>query len=246
MSSPILSHGPDAPPPTLGAPTMTHEAFVHAVRAIAVDRIAEHETRERLLAAKLAYGTGDGRYRGICYYRSWRNGTEHDLIEVAATGEESPVQLAGTTIHETAHVLAGPGAGHGAAWRTACRALGLSHAEAAGQAYAPEHFAPEIWPAIAAVPVPTDGVPAFPSRRGRPTVGLPVAPTARPCPLGIGTRGGRSRGAGSGSRLRLWMCECSVKVRVASDDFRATCGRCGSAFTRAVREAGHVAAEAGR
>src|SRR5215510_5890412 len=114
MSSPILSHGPDVRPPTLGDPTMTHEAFVHVVRAIAVERIAEQATRERLLAAKLVYGTGDWRYRGICYYRSWRNGTEHDLIEVAATGEESPVQLAGTTIHETAHVLAGPGAGHGA------------------------------------------------------------------------------------------------------------------------------------
>jgi hypothetical protein len=213
---------------------MTHEAFVHAVRVIAVDRIADPETRERLLGAKLVYGTGDGRYRGICYYRSWRNGAEHDLIEVAATGEESPVQLAGTTIHETAHVLAGPGAGHGAEWRAACRALGLSHAEAAGQAYAPEHFAPDIWPAIAAVPVPTDGVPTFASRGMRPAVGLPVAPAPRPCPLGIGTRGGRSRGIGSGSRLRLWMCACGVKVRVASDDFRAECRRCGSAFTRAI------------
>jgi hypothetical protein len=225
---------------------MTHEAFVHAVRVIAVDRIADPETRERLLGAKLVYGTGDGRYRGICYYRSWRNGAEHDLIEVAATGEESPVQLAGTTIHETAHVLAGPGAGHGAEWRAACRALGLSHAEAAGQAYAPEHFAPDIWPAIAAVPVPTDGVPTFASRGMRPAVGLPVAPAPRPCPLGIGTRGGRSRGIGSGSRLRLWMCACGVKVRVASDDFRAECRRCGSAFTRAIPTGAPVSAEAAR
>lgn len=165
---------------------------------------------------------------------------------MAATGEESPVQLAGTTIHETAHVLAGPGAGHGASWRVACRTLGLAHAEAAGQAYAPEHFAADVWPAIAAVPIPTDGVPAFASRGVRPAVGFPVAPTPRPCPLGIGTRGGRSRGTGSGSRLRLWMCECRVKVRVASDDFRATCTRCASAFTRTVRDAAPVAAEAVR
>src|SRR5262245_57075586 len=144
MSSPILSQDSDVLPSDPGILAVTHEAYVHAVRAIAVERIAEQATRERLLAAKLVYGTGDGRYRGICYYRAWRNGTEHDLIEVAATGEESPVQLAGTTVHETAHVLAGPGAGHGAAWRTACRALGLAHAEAAGQAYAPEHFAPDI------------------------------------------------------------------------------------------------------
>jgi hypothetical protein len=199
-----------------------------------------------LLAAKLVYGTGNGGYRGICYYRSWKNETEHDLIEVAATGEESPVQLAGTTIHETAHVLAGPGAGHGAAWRAACGALGLSHGEAAGQGYAPEHFAPDVWPAIAGVPVPTDGVPAFASRGVRPVVGLPVATSPRPCPLGIGTRGGRSRGVGSGSRLRLWTCECGIKVRVASDDFRATCGRCASAFTRTVPDAAPVAAESAR
>lgn len=33
-----------------------------------------------------------------------------------------------------------------------------------------------------------------------------------------------------GSRLRLWECACPepVKARVASDDFQATCNRCGS------------------
>lgn len=35
-----------------------------------------------------------------------------------------------------------------------------------------------------------------------------------------------------GSRLRLWECECGVKVRVASDDFRATCGLCEGEFER--------------
>lgn len=33
-----------------------------------------------------------------------------------------------------------------------------------------------------------------------------------------------------GSRLRLWECACPVKVRVASDDFNASCGDCGSPF----------------
>jgi hypothetical protein len=33
-----------------------------------------------------------------------------------------------------------------------------------------------------------------------------------------------------GSRLRLWECECGVKVRVASDDFDATCNDCGEVF----------------
>jgi len=35
-----------------------------------------------------------------------------------------------------------------------------------------------------------------------------------------------------GSRQRLWTCACGVKVRVASDDFQATCGRCGGEFFR--------------
>ncbi len=39
-------------------------------------------------------------------------------------------------------------------------------------------------------------------------------------------------GAGKGSRLRLWECGCGIKVRVASDDFSATCGLCSEAFER--------------
>lgn len=33
-----------------------------------------------------------------------------------------------------------------------------------------------------------------------------------------------------GSRLRLWVCACPVRVRVASDDFEATCDVCGESF----------------
>jgi hypothetical protein len=35
-----------------------------------------------------------------------------------------------------------------------------------------------------------------------------------------------------GSRLRLWQCDCPVKVRVASDDFAATCDTCDSPFNQ--------------
>jgi hypothetical protein len=34
----------------------------------------------------------------------------------------------------------------------------------------------------------------------------------------------------AGTRLRLWECGCGVKVRVARDDFAATCDECGEAF----------------
>ncbi len=43
-------------------------------------------------------------------------------------------------------------------------------------------------------------------------------------PLAIPLRGKK------GSRLRLWECGCGVKVRVASDEFHATCDDCGEAF----------------
>ena len=172
--------------------------------------------------------------RGVTFYGAWANGTPgHDFLEVCAAGEETTVQIAGTTIHELGHCLAGNTAGHGAQWKAACKVLGLIHAEAAGQSYAPEHFAPDVWAAVDALPIPDDGRPTFAHRGAGPgIITRPVMP--RPCPLGIGTRGGRSRGVGSGSRLRLWLCACVpvVRVRVASDTFDATCNRCGNAFTR--------------
>ena len=166
---------------------------------------------------------------------AWKNGCTHDFIEVAATGEENHVQLAGTTLHELAHTLAGPGTGHGREWKAACAVLGLQHAEAAGQEYSADHFDAAVWAKIEALPHPSDGQPTFQ------TGGSPAAPRLRlrprPCSLGIGTRGGRSRGAGSGSRMRLYVCSCPEgtpgrKIRTACDDLDATCNRCGERYRR--------------
>ncbi len=215
---------------------MTRERYVAAVREIAAAFVGG-EAAQLILGAKLVYGVGSLRgARGICYYSAWKNGSPSPVavIEVCAQHEESLTQIAGTTIHECAHVLAGPGAGHGPEWKAACGRLGLTIVEAAGQAYAPEHFEPSIWNAIAEVPVPTDGAPVFGIGAG-----LPIS-RPRPCPLGIGTRGGKSRGAGSGSRLRLWVCGCPEgtigrKVRVASDDWDTTCNKCSCKYERAAR-----------
>jgi hypothetical protein len=213
---------------------ITHESFVHAVRATVVPRVISATERARLLGAKLVYGGGPAGVRGLCYYGAWQNGSTHDFLEIAALGEESYVQLAGTTVHELAHCLAGNKAGHGPEWKAACAVLGLAVAQAGGQAYAPEHFDPMVWARIEALPHPSDGRPAFSAGHGAPVV--PVRP--RPCPLGIGTRGGKSRGAGSGSRMRLYVCACPEgtigrKVRVASDAWDATCNKCGSRYSRA-------------
>lgn len=215
---------------------MTHEEYVRAIRQAALNRLTDDGARARLSQAKLTYGAGERGTRGVTYFSAWKNGEphHHDFIEICAMGESSPIQLAGTTIHELAHSLAGSSAGHGRDWKAAAALLGLIHCEAAGQSYAREHFAPEILAVIDSLPHPTDGTPVFSD--GAMFGGLPTVAKFKPCPLGIGTRGGTSRGKGSGSRLRLYQCDCGVKVRVARDDFRAHCDDCGTAFVRVEKD----------
>jgi hypothetical protein len=205
----------------------SHEAFIQAVRTLAVARLPEGSPeRARLEKAKLVYGMGMPGLRGVTVYGTWQNGGTDDFIEICAAGEESATQLAGTTIHELAHSLSGYGAGHSKKWKEACATLGLRCAKAAGHRYSLASFCPSIRHAIAALAV-ADGLPMFGSTR----LGM-VKP--RPCTLGFGTRGGTSRGAGSGSRLRKYVCggECKQIIRAATDDLQATHDVCGTAFTR--------------
>lgn len=211
---------------------MTHEEFLAAVRGLVVARVADGEQRARVLATKLIYGAGQRHTRGTCYYERWEQTGRQALVEVSAFGESSALQLAGTTIHELAHVVAGRAVGHQAAWKAAARELGLIHPRAAGQKYVEEDFAPDIRQQILELPAPDDGAPVPPSA----TLSA-MAIALRACQAGAGTLGGRSRGPGSGSRLRLWTCECArpIKVRVARDAFRVRCLECGCMFKRTVR-----------
>lgn len=211
----------------------THQEYIQQVARIALDRLPENERGK--VDAQISYGAGAPGLRGITYYGCWQNGNPEPIpfIEVCAFGEENDVQLAGTTIHELAHVLAGHGAGHSHDWKRACERLGLRAAKAAGNVYRMAQFDPEVRMAIASLPSPTDGKPVGArSRMGF----LPIHQVKpKACPLGVGTRGGKSRGKNSGSRLRKYVCECQPKpviVRVASDDFRAHCDTCGKAFKR--------------
>ena len=241
MATWCATHGPrdagDIDPCTLAPkPDMLHEAYVQAIRRVIIDAHPNPATRDRLEHVKLVYGAGYGMgARGVTFYGTWQNSKPApvDTIEVCAFGEESPVQLCGTTIHELAHVIAGNLAGHDKEWKAACADLGLVNAEAGGQSYTWDAFASNVRDALQAIPEPTDGKPqgiqvGMIGTGGLGMRGLGKGP--KPCPLGIGTRGGKSRGAGSGSRLRLWQCECGIKVRVGSDDFQATCNRCGTPF----------------
>jgi hypothetical protein len=225
----------------------THERYLQAVRdvvtALAVERGAITAGQaDRLAHTKLLYGVGDGTYRGVTVFDAWQNGVGRvDIVEIAATGQESWIQLAGTVIHELGHVLAGREAGHSDRWKDTAVALGFAvRPAAAGQVYHLAMIHPTIRHAVHALAQRIgDGRPEFR------TFAIPTLPTKpRPCSAGIGTKGGRSRGKGSGSRMRLWQCACApkpVKVRVASDDFQATCHRCGTSFKRSEQNREEVA-----
>lgn len=208
----------------------THEQFIQAVRSIAVQRLNAQE-RASVLDAKLVYGAGSKATRGVTYFGCWKNGHDHAFAEICAFGEDSPIQVAGTTLHELGHVLAGIGHGHGKGWLAACRRLGLTYVRAAGTRYSLACFAADIREAIAALPSPTDGRPQ--PFGGFGPNGAPLQLKLRPCAAGIGAKGGKSRGAGSGSRLRKFSCGCGVIARVARDEFRAKCDDCGTSFKRA-------------
>lgn len=218
--------------------TATHESYIAHVRALVVAQAEARGTinadeATRLRHARLLYGAGNGMVRGTCYFQAWENGIgKVDVVEMSASAQESWVQLTGTTVHELAHVAAGHAAGHGPAWKDAATRLGFSKKpEAAGQKYVLSLLRPELREAAhAAAMAMTDGNPAFRTSFMSSGIGAP-----RPCSAGRGSKGGTSYGTG---RLRLWECDCSpkpVKVRVASDDFKATCDVCAAPFHLVVK-----------
>lgn len=185
---------------------MKHEDFVAEVARAAISRLPEREAKDLSKRFRLAYGVGPSGTRGVTYYNAWVNGLKVPVafVELCAGCESSAVQLAGTTVHELAHVLAGHGAGHGKGWKDACARLGLVDVLAAGTDYSEDNFEPDLWTAIAALGEPTDGAPLFLGADG-------AAPRPRPCKGGHGARGGKSRGKGSGSRSLRHECdECGM------------------------------------
>lgn len=208
----------------------THLEYIQHVATLATARLPAEEQHK--LDSLLTYSLGQPGLRGITYYGQWQNGGPEPVpfVEVCASGEENDVQLAGTTIHELAHVLAGHGAGHGKEWKAACEVLGLRRPKAAGSVYRMAQFDPKVREAIARLISPTDGKPV--GHGGLHGLGRGAAPKPKPCPAGIGTRGGKSRGAGSGSRLRRFVCDCTppVIVRTSRDCFDATCHHCKADF----------------
>ena len=201
-------------------PATTHEVYIRRVVELAI----EHSSVD-VPSFKLVYGAGETRTRGVTYFGRWRNGQPEPeaFVEICAAGEHSPVQLAGITVDELAHVVCGMGAGHGPRWKAACRDLGLRCAKAAGMDYQPAHFAPALRQALSLEPVPTDGMPCFAGNGNGAHQGfraIPLPPGAlvpRPCSSTHGCKGGKSRGKGSGSRMKKLTCEaCGYLVRTTN------------------------------
>jgi hypothetical protein len=215
---------------------MDHITFIRQVADAAVNRLNDEDRAK--MKFQLVYGAGQSGLRGVTYYGQWNAGDDAEkipLVEVCAFGEVDAVQLAGTTIHELAHVLAGFKAAHGKEWHDACQRLGLRKCRAAGNVYMLASFDPDIRAKIATMQSPVDGKPVGASFSGLSGLALITAIKAmktKPCPSAIGSKGGKSRGKGSGSRLRLYECECEkpVKVRVSSDAFEAHCDCCRGPF----------------
>lgn len=244
---------------------ITHEAFIQAVRDLSVayasnvhPRMHAHgfttvpalssDQLASVARAKLLYGRGHYGLRGVTQFGAWvQAGTKapDELIEVCAASEESWIQLAGTTIHEVAHVASGLGNGHNKTWKESCHALGLRRVHASGTHYQLANFAPQLRMQLAALDKPADGTPAI---NGVAMTGL-VNVKARPCAAGIGTRGGKSRGKGSGSRLRKYVCDGFITamndhpvspfaekvphgqiIRASTDALDAKCNVCGGHF----------------
>jgi hypothetical protein len=207
---------------------LTHEQFIAEVANAAIS-LVPHEERSDLLNAKLTYGAGKSGLRGITYYDKWLTSDDEKaaFVEICSFGESSPVQLAGTTIHELGHVLAGFKAGHSKQWKCACEGLGLRRLQAAGTEYKLAMFHPDIRATIVSLIERLE--PAKPGQGH-------FAPTGpqKPCSAGTGSRGGVSRGVGSGSRLRKYVCACTPPqiIRASTDTLDCTCNKCASSFTQ--------------
>ena len=201
---------------TLKNYAMTHEDFIRSIAGI-VQKYAPQHARA-IAGIKLTYGGGPRGARGICYYGKWQNGEPKaaPFVEISAFGEESWIQLAGTTIHELGHVVAGPLAGHSNNWKAICAELGLIDIKAAGTDYSIDNFVWQIWEAMDVLNKPDDGVPVN-AISGMNGFGNMQIRRVGGCSQGIGTRGGTSRGVGSGSRMKKVACGhegCGYNLRM--------------------------------
>lgn len=114
------------------------EMFAEYVREAVCQAFPEDFGRVRLQEAKMKYAEfSHVEARGYAY---------DDSLVVKQT--ENALQLAGTIVHELAHVLVGPKHMHDGLWTKAAQALGLQFVQSESQDYKPEHFSSGLLRAI--------------------------------------------------------------------------------------------------
>ena len=110
------------------------ELFANCIKDAFCNRIHnERFSMIRLRGAPLRYV--DFMHKGL-------RGTTTDNGEMTVTQSQNALQLAGTILHEMAHVLVGVQQDHNENWHDAGHHLGLTTIEAKGQDYKPDHFDP--------------------------------------------------------------------------------------------------------
>src|SRR6185369_14662978 len=182
----------------------THEDYIRDVASFIVEHADLNPTeRDSLAAIKLVYGSGPSGTRGVTFFNRWKTDTcdtAVPFVEVTAFGQSDWIQLAGTTAHELAHVLAGWQAGHDKGWIDACQRLGLAKIKAAGTEYNREAFQDWLWDYVQAIEKPTEGQPVknLMQQGGVDPLSLltggafgRMVTRIKGCQAGIGTRGGK-------------------------------------------------------
>lgn len=110
------------------------ELFANAIKDALTGRLRDERfSAIRLQGAPLRYS--DFIHPTMAGYSNGNN-----LVVTQRSG--GALELAGTIIHEMAHVLVGTAQSHNENWTAAARHLGLAHVEHANQSYIPDHFDP--------------------------------------------------------------------------------------------------------
>lgn len=150
---------------------------------------------------------------GECWLARTPNNPDHRAQILVSPLLDDAVEVLGVIVHELCHAALPVGTGHRGAFKrlaTACGLAGKMTATVPG---------PELTEKLRLLVMELGAYPHTRLRRGR--FANPEDPESPEIPEPRQT-----------TRLRLWECACPVKVRVASDDFRATCDRCGGKFEK--------------
>lgn len=199
-------------PTTVSRMTTGHSAFTQFAQLVTL--------HDRITHTKLVYGVGRAGVRGVTYFEAWddETGTIRPVVELGMFGTRDAVQVACTTVHEFGHVIAGMGAQHGPAWKSATSALGIRKPRQAGQTYYLTTLEPRLRTRITTLIFSLTGKPAF--NGGTYSGGS----SARGCTFG------HAKPARATSPILTYACSCGTRISSTHDVSAVTCTVCDGSF----------------